>query len=226
MYLAHIIPSCCPTCILFYSGIFDSTSWYYQPYRLPLCSKCTDMGFLDGILILCENQASLFVECWRNIVFTAAVLTCIVSHENGVEQVISYLYKFPVTAFVQWATKFMLLPFVFFCVCVCVCVCSACNWSSGSRITKYTNTIIIITYYEPWYGDWLDGRGHGIPVALLARIFFSSHFPDGSGVHPVSYPTGTAAVSLGARRLKRESNNSLPTSVEVNNTWINTFKSP
>jgi len=57
---------------------------------------------------------------------------------------------------------------------------------------------------------------------------FSLHHrvQNGSLAHPASYPVGTGALSLGVKRLVRETDNSSPSSAEVNNEWSYTSNPP
>jgi hypothetical protein len=81
------------------------------------------MGFLDEIPLLCENQASLChllaeygIHCCSADLHNESW-----SHENGVEQVISYLYSFTSYGVCAQSHRIDVMAFVFFCACVCVC---------------------------------------------------------------------------------------------------------
>jgi hypothetical protein len=46
-------------------------------------------------------------------------------------------------------------------------------------------------------GYWLEDRGVGVQVPVGSRIFASPYIQTGSGLHPTSYPMGTAGSFSG-----------------------------
>jgi hypothetical protein len=50
-------------------------------------------------------------------------------------------------------------------------------------------------------------------------FFLQHHVQTCSGAHPASYPTGTGALSVGAKRLGCEADHTPPSSAEVKNAW-------
>jgi hypothetical protein len=65
-------------------------------------------------------------------------------------------------------------------------------------------------------GYGLDDRGSRVRFSAEAENFSLHHrVQNGSGAHPVSYPTGTRGFFPGVKRLGREADQSLPSSAEV-----------
>jgi hypothetical protein len=64
----------------------------------------------------------------------------------------------------------------------------------------------------------MEDRGS---IPCRGRDLFSLRqcFRTGSGAHPVSYPTGTMALSSGVKLPGREANHSPPPSAKVKNAW-------
>jgi hypothetical protein len=61
---------------------------------------------------------------------------------------------------------------------------------------------------------------------VIVEIMFSNYgvygVQNGSGVHPASYPMGTAGFSLGVKRPGREADHSPPSSAEVKE-WLELY---
>jgi hypothetical protein len=94
------------------------------------------------------------------------------------------------------------------------------DWTFIQLVSNRDSTVGIATGYG------LDDRGFGVQIRVGVRVFTSPCLPDGSGVHPTSYPIGTGARSPGVKRPGRETDHSTPTNAEVKKIWIYTFTPP